>query len=79
MYTLCTWLFLIQGTERGSGMNGGVSLPSEEPAHLESFIMPLKLAAQTFQLTPGQDGFAVLTLQLVLLLDDLGLSLLQVL
>lgn len=41
--------------------------------------MPLELPAQTLELAAGEDGSAVLALQLVLLLGDLGLPLLQVL
>lgn len=41
--------------------------------------MPLELPAEALELAAGEDGAAVLTLQLVLLLGDLGLPLLQVL
>lgn len=41
--------------------------------------MPLELPAQALEFAAGKDGSAVLTLQLVLLLGDLGLPLLQVL
>lgn len=41
--------------------------------------MPLELPAQALELAAGEDGSAVLTLQLILLLGDLGLPLLQVL
>ena len=46
--------------------------------HLEVFVVPLELPAQALELAAGEDGSAVLTLQLVLLLGDLGLPLLQV-
>lgn len=39
--------------------------------------MSLELAAQALQLAAGQDGLAVLTLQVVLLLHQLRLLLLQ--
>lgn len=41
--------------------------------------MPLELSAQALKLAAGKDGSAVLTLQLVFLLGDLGLSLLEIL
>lgn len=41
--------------------------------------MPLELSAQALELATSEDGSAVLTLQLVLLLGDLSLSLLQIL
>lgn len=41
--------------------------------------MPLELPAQALELAAGEDSSAVLTLQLILLLGDLGLPLLQVL
>lgn len=47
--------------------------------HLQVFVVPLELPAQALKLAAGKDGSAVLTLQLVLLLGDLGLSFLQVL
>lgn len=47
--------------------------------HLEGFVVPLELPAQALKLAASKDGSAVLTLQLVLLLGDLGLPLLQVL
>lgn len=48
----------------------------ESPTHLEVLVVPLELSAQALQLAAGEDGSAVLTLQLILLLGDLGLSLL---
>lgn len=49
------------------------------PTHLEVLVVPLELSAQALKLAAGKDGSAVLTLQLVLLLGDLGLSLLEIL
>lgn len=46
------------------------------PTHLEVLVVPLELPTQALELAAGEDGSAVLTLQLVLLLGDLGLSLL---
>lgn len=46
---------------------------------LEVFVVPLELPAQALKLAASEDGSAVLALQLVLLLGDLGLPLLQVL
>lgn len=44
---------------------------------LEGAVVPLELTAQTLQLAAGQDGLAVLALQVVLLLHQLRLLLLQ--
>lgn len=44
---------------------------------LEGAVVPLELAAQALQLAAGQDGLAVLALQVVLLLHQLRLLLLQ--
>lgn len=46
------------------------------PTHLEVLVVPLELSAQALELAAGEDGSAVLALQLVLLLGDLGLPLL---
>lgn len=45
--------------------------------HLQGFVVSLEFPAKTLQLASGQDGSAMFTLQLVLFLDELGLSLLQ--
>lgn len=45
--------------------------------HLEGAVVPLQLPAQALQLAPGQDGLAVLALQVILLLHQLALLLLQ--
>lgn len=53
--------------------------PDKTTAHLKVFVVPLELPAEALEFAAGEDGAAVLTLQLVLLLGDLGLPLLQVL
>lgn len=50
---------------------------SQETPCLEGAVVPLELTAQALQLAAGQDGLAVLTLQVVLLLHQLCLLLLQ--
>lgn len=45
--------------------------------HLERAVVPLQLPAQTLQLAAGQDGLAVLTPEVVFVLDQLVLLLLQ--
>lgn len=45
--------------------------------YLQCPIVSLQFTAQTLQLAPGQNGFAVLVPQVVLFLDQLGLLLLQ--
>lgn len=48
-----------------------------QPAYLEGTVVALQLAAQALELAAGQDGLAVLTAQVVLLLHQLALLLLQ--
>lgn len=53
--------------------------PGEAPGDtcLEGTVVSLQLAAQALQLAAGQDGLAVLALQVILLLHQLRLLLLQ--
>lgn len=70
--------------EQDGNASASSSLPTvgyldEATTHLEVFVVPLELPAEALELAAGEDGSAVLALQLVLLLGDLGLPLLQVL
>lgn len=53
--------------------------PAAVPGHtcLEGAVVSLQLTAQALQLAAGQDGLAMLALQVVLLLHQLCLLLLQ--
>lgn len=48
-----------------------------QPAYLEGTVVALQLAAQALELAAGQDGLAVFTAEVVLLLHQLALLLLQ--
>lgn len=51
--------------------------PGSQPAYLEGAVVALQFAAQALELAAGQDGLAVLTTQVILLLHQLALLLLQ--
>lgn len=49
----------------------------EQSHYLQCLVVSLEFSAETLQLAAGQDGFAVFSLQVDLLLDNLRLLLLQ--